>query len=172
MAMAMAMATIADDGSRRWCMASLRSALPSTTTVPSSPSSIRFLSSLSRRYGLSLGSPRRNNHFRLASSFAGLCPVNPLLSIGLGGIVSSSSLIVIDFCHFLFALNSRGFGYRKLRICRFFFLSVVFYFWMISFLVSFSYNFISNCQLLNHVLYQLGLSLNLSMVFIEFWVMC
>lgn len=66
----------------------IRSALPSTTTVPSSPSSIRFLSSLSRRYGLSLGSPRRNNHFRLASSFAGLCPVNPLLSIGLGDLTS------------------------------------------------------------------------------------
>ncbi|PKI41012.1 hypothetical protein CRG98_038540 [Punica granatum] len=107
----MATASVCNAVEARWSMASLRSALPSVST--STPTSIRFSGAKSSPSLSSLRKP-----LLLEGSFTGLCPVNPLLSLGLS--VSALSIARVPACYgfnalvrhwmFLFNWNSRVTG--------------------------------------------------------------
>lgn len=81
MTMALATATGTVESGSRWSMASLRSALPSPSTVAaSSPSTHCGHRGLRLSLGLNQSGPKPQKYF---GSFTGLSPLNPLLSLGL-----------------------------------------------------------------------------------------
>ncbi|OWM81581.1 50S ribosomal protein L17, chloroplastic [Punica granatum] len=95
----MATASVCNAVEARWSMASLRSALPSVST--STPTSIRFSGAKSSPSLSSLRKP-----LLLEGSFTGLCPVNPLLSLGLSGSTSfEHNFTIIDNGSRIFAMR-------------------------------------------------------------------
>lgn len=96
MTMALATATGTVESGSRWSMASLRSALPSPSTVAASSSSTHCgHRGLRLSFSLSQSVPKPQKYF---GSFTGLSPLNPLLSLGLSGTGSLFSHHFIYLC--------------------------------------------------------------------------
>ncbi|KAK4744531.1 hypothetical protein SAY87_010843 [Trapa incisa] len=94
----MAMACGCNAADARWSMASLRSALPSVSVTPAT--SVRFPAHKSSNLY-----PIRKPQL-LEGSFTGLCPVNPLLSLGILNMKSfEHNFIIIDNGSRVFAMR-------------------------------------------------------------------